>query len=217
MSPIASLTPASIDFGTLAVGAPGNPVQATLSNVGSAPLVVGSASLIGAHAGDFAILAACPGGTVLAARPGLRVLAALPAAVGRCAQAPACASRTTRPAARRTVALAGTGQRPAVASIVVEYYHAAFDHYFITIGADEIAALDTGVFGGWARTGFTFKAHASRSPGSRRSAGSTCRPGYGDTHFYSASPAECAIVDQQNPAFALEVHGGDVPRNTPSR
>jgi hypothetical protein len=105
-----------------------------------------------------------------------------------------------------SVALAGNAVAPppVVASTVVEYYHAAYDHYFITIGADEIAALDTGVFFGWARTGLSFKAHATAQPGFA----SICRfylpPGYGDTHFYSASPAECAIVHQQNPAFQLE-------------
>ena len=43
----------------------------------------------------------------------------------------------------------------------VEYYHAAFGHYFMTASADEIDKLDTGVFAGWQRTGETFKVHAT--------------------------------------------------------
>ena len=33
---------------------------------------------------------------------------------------------------------------------MIEYYHAGFDHYFVTAAADEIAALDAGHFVGWA-------------------------------------------------------------------
>ena len=38
----------------------------------------------------------------------------------------------------------------------VEYYHAGFDHYFMTSDAAEIAALDRGKFQGWQRTGMSF-------------------------------------------------------------
>ena len=38
----------------------------------------------------------------------------------------------------------------------IEYYHAAFDHYFITRIPEEIDALDTGRFTGWTRTGRGF-------------------------------------------------------------
>ena len=39
---------------------------------------------------------------------------------------------------------------PAVPVTVVEFYRSVSDHYFITIAPDEIAALDTGLFQGWA-------------------------------------------------------------------
>jgi hypothetical protein len=86
---------------------------------------------------------------------------------------------------------------------VVEFYRAVSDHYFITISPDEIAALDTGLFPGWARTGLTFKAHAVSQPGYS----SICRfylPPPADSHFYSSSPQECTLVAQQNPSFILE-------------
>ena len=103
-----------------------------------------------------------------------------------------------------SVALTGTGSVSATPSTVVEYYHAAYDHYFVTIAPDEIAALDTGVFKGWARTGLWFKAHATAQPGFVPICRFYLPPGYGDTHFYSASPAECDVVHAQNPAFVLE-------------
>jgi hypothetical protein len=78
---------------------------------------------------------------------------------------------------------------------IVEYYHAALDHYFITGIADEITKLDNGTFVGWQRTGQTFRAYAAGS-GGRTGRRPVCRaygkPEFGlDTHFYSASPDEC--------------------------
>jgi hypothetical protein len=47
----------------------------------------------------------------------------------------------------------------------VEYYHAAFGHYFVTAKSDEIAKLDAGVFTGWARTGESFGVYVAAAPG----------------------------------------------------
>jgi hypothetical protein len=87
----------------------------------------------------------------------------------------------------------GDGSRAAVA--VVEYFHEQFGHYFITAHADEIAALDAGVFTGWARTGHTFDAYRLGA----RDASSVCRffttafaPK--SSHFYTPFTAECADV-----------------------
>jgi len=54
------------------------------------------------------------------------------------------------------VALASRAQSPGGATVAVEYFHPGFGHYFVTAQADEIAGLDAGVFGGWARTGQTW-------------------------------------------------------------
>lgn len=45
---------------------------------------------------------------------------------------------------------------------VVEFYHAPFDHYFMTAQAEEIATLDAAKppFEGWTRTSFSFLAYA---------------------------------------------------------
>ena len=78
--------------------------------------------------------------------------------------------------------------------VSVEYYHANLDHYFMTIDPNEIAALDSGQIVGWERTGFRFLAYDS--PGAGRNP--VCRfyrkPAFGDSHFFTADPAECARV-----------------------
>ena len=104
------------------------------------------------------------------------------------------------------------GQRPAdladvaaylasVTSIVpavvaaIEYYHADFDHYFVTSIADEIAKLDNGVFAGWVRTVLQFNTYATATAGTS----TVCRffstsfvPK--SSHFYTPSASECALV-----------------------
>jgi hypothetical protein len=87
---------------------------------------------------------------------------------------------------------------------VVEFYDAALDHYFMTSLANEIQALDNGVVPGWMRTGQTFNAYAGNVPG----ANPVCRfylpEAYGNSHFYSGSPAECAAVLASYPFFVYE-------------
>jgi hypothetical protein len=90
---------------------------------------------------------------------------------------------------------------PPVALVdAIEFHHAGFNHYFMSADAVEIAKLDTGVFKGWVRTGYSFKAYVTGS-----SAGPTMNPVcryYGlpsaglDSHFYSASAVECYEVDK---------------------
>ena len=86
---------------------------------------------------------------------------------------------------------------------VVEYYRADRDHYFLTADPAEIAGLDAGVFAGWARSGYGFSAFGQPAAG----ANPACRyylPPPEDSHFLSASPAECALVAAQHPSFILE-------------
>jgi hypothetical protein len=92
-------------------------------------------------------------------------------------------------------------------AVAVEYYNRSLDHYFITISPVEINDLDTGVHGGWERTGLRFLAYQSPAAGTNP----VCRfyrtPGFGDSHFYSASPAECqAVIDHPDtyPGWTFE-------------
>ena len=82
--------------------------------------------------------------------------------------------------------------------LAVEYFNPLLNHYFVTASPLEIAALDRGAFAGWQRSGRSFWVYPTSGP---LPAGTTpvCRyygrPEAGiDSHFYSASPAECAEV-----------------------
>ena len=75
---------------------------------------------------------------------------------------------------------------------VVEYYSPSLDHYFMTAQPDEMAQVERGAVGDWARTGQVFHAWANASdapPG----AVPVCRfyargP---NSHFYTGSAQEC--------------------------
>jgi len=85
--------------------------------------------------------------------------------------------------------------------VVVEYYNPSLNHFFITSSAAEINDLDTGVHAGWERTGLRFLAYSNQAAGTNP----VCRfyraPGFGDSHFYSASPSECTAVLNNPGAF----------------
>ena len=55
----------------------------------------------------------------------------------------------------------GTFVAAPVNIIVVEFYHAARDHYFMSAAPAEIGDLDRGVHPGWSRTGLAFNARAT--------------------------------------------------------
>jgi hypothetical protein len=81
----------------------------------------------------------------------------------------------------------------------IEYYHAVFDHYFITTIPDEVAALDSGIFPGWSRTGQSFGVHpldqmSGSSPVCRFFSGQTFAPK--SSHFYTDLAGECASLQQ---------------------
>ncbi|MEO8751234.1 MAG: M36 family metallopeptidase [Casimicrobiaceae bacterium] len=93
---------------------------------------------------------------------------------------------------------------PGVKSTAIEYYHAVFDHYFVTNIADEITKLDNGTFKGWARTGESFNVYSDAPAGTA----GVCRffstafdPK--SSHFYTALASECATV-KQNPNWLFE-------------
>jgi hypothetical protein len=108
-------------------------------------------------------------------------------------------------------ALTVTVADPSIVATAVEYYYAQRDHYFMTANPVEIAALDGGVFPGWVRTGQQFLVYQSdpASPGNSLLS-PVCRfyglPSVGlDSHFFSASPGECAAVAARWPdAWLLE-------------
>jgi len=110
------------------------------------------------------------------------------------------------------IAVAGFRLDP-VQVIAVEFYHAAYDHYFVTIAPAEIAALDTGAISGWTRTGLSFAVFPLGTAG----ASNVCRFWSGPTfvtkssHFYTPYPWECEEVKGnrdwqfEGEVFALEL------------
>jgi len=90
-----------------------------------------------------------------------------------------------------------TAAMPALAVSAIEFRHAALDHYFISDRQPDLDALDSGRIAGWTRTGESFKVWPSA--GSGRSP--VCRfyipPQHGNSHFFSASPSECATIESK--------------------
>jgi hypothetical protein len=134
-----------------------------------------------------------------------------------------------RTAAAMVLAIAGPGLFLAPANVAhaqtataVEYYYSAWDHYFVTADAAEIAFLDGGGFNGnWVRTGETF------TVGARPDAGAveTCRffsttfaPR--SSHFYTPFATECASlktgVDWQFESIAFYLHLADASGACPA-
>ena len=100
---------------------------------------------------------------------------------------------------RITIGAAGTPTR------VVEFYHAGFDHYFITWMPSEIAILDAGTqIRGWARTGHSFTTYATAQSGTSPVCRYYIPPGLGDSHFFGRGTVECNATGQKNPSFVLE-------------
>lgn len=96
-----------------------------------------------------------------------------------------------------------------VTTKVVEYYHAPFDHYFMTPVATEIALLDTRTppFQDWTRTGKSFNAYESSS--APAGSATICRF-FNDhfapksSHFYAAHGLGCETTLAQFPDWQLE-------------
>ena len=87
---------------------------------------------------------------------------------------------------------------PVAPNTAIEFYHAEFDHYFLTQLAVEIDALDSGQTVGWTRTGRAFAIFAIPPPGGGDTFSPVCRfhipPQHGDSHFFSASVVECTAI-----------------------
>jgi hypothetical protein len=83
---------------------------------------------------------------------------------------------------------------PSEQATALEFYHAGYDHYFITADSREVSDLDSGVHPGWVRTGYRFSVMRAGSayPGTSP----VCRffSEKVTSHFYSSKPSECDEV-----------------------
>ncbi len=106
------------------------------------------------------------------------------------------------------VSVAGPLELPL--AYLVEYYHAPFDHYFMTLDPAEIALLDARQppFQDWTRTGFALAAHVDWPPLATRFCrffNATFAPK--SSHFYGAdgnSASDCRTTLNAFPDWTLE-------------
>lgn len=90
--------------------------------------------------------------------------------------------------------------QPGSQSQAVEYFHAGLGHYFLTAQADEIAAIDSGIFAGWSRTGATFNVWTSGAGLADVCRFFTTYFAPKGSHFYTAIASECEVV-KKNPIW----------------
>ncbi len=201
-----TFAPSVATFAPQPVGVQSAPLAVLLQNAGSAPLTPSAIILNGPAAYDFVGTSdTCQVGTPIAAGASCSLaLYFQPAAAGdRRANLVIDAPELS---ALAVLQVSGTGFAPVDSTVdVIEFYHAALDHYFISASPADIDALDSGRFPGWVRTGLTFKAYVQATTGTSP----VCRyylPPPLDSHFYSASPEECAAVAMKWPQFVLEAN-----------
>ena len=197
--------PAAAPFGSQTVGTASAAQTITLSNTGSAAVTV--SSITSSNAAEFAVSASnC--GVVNAGASCSFALTFTPAAAGARSATVSVASNGA--GGPQAIAASGTGVAggtpPPTGGVVtaIEYYHADFDHYFMTHIADEITKLDNGTFKGWARTGKSFKVNADPAVGLN----AVCRFfstafGAKSSHFYTPNAPECEVV-KASPSWTFE-------------
>ncbi|MFO1315549.1 MAG: choice-of-anchor D domain-containing protein [Burkholderiales bacterium] len=197
--------PAAVPFGDQAVGTASATQTITVSNTGSAAVTV--SAITSSNSGEFAVSASTCG-VVNAGASCSFALAFTPSAAGSRSATVTVAS--TGAGSPQTIAASGngvTGGTPppvGTAALAVEYYHAGFDHYFMTYIQDEITKLDNGTFKGWTRTGKSFKVYPSAAAGLN----AVCRffsTAFGEksSHFYTPDAPECGVV-KSNPSWMFE-------------
>jgi len=192
--------PRRVDFGTVDVGTPSDTQTVLLSNDGNAPLTIVSYS---SNAAEFPQPSGCTPGTTLS--QGSSCTLSLQArAFSAGSHTGDLIISTSDGMYDLPLLVRGFALPPPPTVDVIEYYYPALDHYFMSALPADIQALDNGQFQGWQRTGRTFKAF----PGEATGASPVCRfylpPPFGDSHFYSVSVAECALVRQKYPGFDYE-------------
>jgi len=202
--------PASIVLPDQSVGATSAPQVVTIGNIGSATVAV--ASIASSNPAEFAVSGSTCGSVAAGASCTFNVTFAPTSTGARSASITITSNGANSPQAIIAggigLTAAGGGTPPPNNAVVaVEYYHTAFDHYFITAIADEIAKLDNGTFVGWTRTGKTFNVYPTLAAGLKtvcRFFSTSFNPK--SSHFYTPDAPECTTV-KSNPNWQFE---GDV-------
>lgn len=191
--------PAGLSAPDTALGSTSAAQLVTVSNVGTAPVTV--TAITSSHPAEFAVSGSSCATVNAGASCSFNVTFA-PSAVG--ARSATITVASNGAGSPQAMVASGNGLPgptgptppgdPNVAT-AVEYYHAAFDHYFITSIADEIVKLDNGTFVGWQRTGKQFNVYKAVASGLN----AVCRffsTAFGpkSSHFYTPDAPECTVV-----------------------
>jgi len=196
---------ASVAMPDTTLGTSSAPRAVTLSNTGT--VAVSVTSITSSNAGEFAVGGSTCGSVAAGAACSFNLTFAPSAAGARSATVTIASNGNGSP---QSIAVSGTGlsggTTPPPANVVaaIEYYHAGFDHYFITSINDEVVKLDNGTFVGWTRTGRQFNVNQAIAQGLQ----AVCRffsTAFGpkSSHFYTPDAPECATV-KANPNWQFE-------------
>jgi hypothetical protein len=201
--------PGSLAFPAQTIGTTSTAQTLTLRNLGPADLTMTALVLNGPTPYDFRFPGTCLRNVAYPAGASCELYFSFtPAAAGtRLARLNVDAPQLAA-LAITTISGVGVAAPPAPPTVeVIEFFNADLNHYFLTAVAEEAAAIDRGVVGGgWARTGFTFRAYAAdtEAPGALPACRFFGTPGLGPSaHFFTADAAECTLV-KANPRWLYE-------------
>jgi mono/diheme cytochrome c family protein len=202
--------PSSLSLPGTTVGSQSAASMVTLTNTGSGPVTV--SSVLSGNGQEFAITNNQCTGSVLQPNASCQFgVLFIPTASGT--RSTSIAITSTGTGSPQALAVSGTGLASGGGGggggtkvLAVEYYHAAFDHYFITAIPAEVTALDNGTFAGWQRTGLSFNVYATTAAPSGsatvyRFFSTSFSPK--SSHFYTANPAEYSVL-LTNPNWQVE-------------
>jgi len=200
--------PAFIDFAAQAVGTSA-PVQIlTFTNILGATFSFAAPLFIDGDSTDFVATTDC--GNLAPDKSCTFTIGFVPTATGpRSTELeidfyPADSPMTKR-FRRYSVTGVGGNAGPISPTVVVEYYNATLDHYFITWVKAEQDNLDAGrTPTKWDRTGKTLNTYTMPQAGTSPVCRYYIPPDKGDSHFFGRGTAECDATGQKNPTFVLE-------------
>jgi hypothetical protein len=186
--------PSSVAMPATNVGASSAPQAVSLSNIGGASVSV--SSITSSNAGEFAVSGSTCANVGAGGGCSFNITFTPAGAGARGATITVVSNGTGSP---QSITVTGTGNTAggggATTALAVEFYHAAFDHYFVTTIQDEITKLDNGTFVGWTRTGKQFKVYVGPGAGLFgvcRFFSTSFDPK--SSHFYTADANECTVV-----------------------
>jgi hypothetical protein len=160
--PVASLSATTLGFGSVDTGSTSTAQSITVTNTGAATLQL--SSIVFSSSEFVSAGGTCTATSSLAVAASCTVSVSFkPTVAGVRSGTLNIASNASSSAS--VVSLAGTGTLPstvAATTLMIEYYLASVDYYFITSHLDDITALDK--IAAWQRTGKSFKVYVAQQP-----------------------------------------------------